>query len=78
MSVKVVVSREAPSWAHAMGRQISGALSSRRLDTFSKTKLPPATPAGQMIFVNDEAGGAVPAFSDGSTWRRVTDRAEVS
>lgn len=31
-----------------------------------------------MIFVSDEAGGAVPAFSDGTNWRRVTDRAIVS
>lgn len=78
MSRRIVVDREAPRWAHAMGRQISSALSARTLDTFSKTRLPPAKPAGQMIFVNDEAGGPVPAFSDGSTWRRVTDRAEVS
>lgn len=31
-----------------------------------------------MIYVSDEAGGAVPAFSDGTDWRRVTDRAVVS
>ncbi len=31
-----------------------------------------------MVFVTDENGGAVPAFSDGSDWRRVTDRAVVS
>lgn len=31
-----------------------------------------------MIFVDDETGGAVPAFSDGTNWRRVTDRAIVS
>jgi hypothetical protein len=30
------------------------------------------------IFVTDEAGGAVPAFSDGTNWRRVTDRAIIS
>lgn len=40
--------------------------------------LPSASPAGQMIFVSDESGGAVPAFSDGTDWRRVTDRAVVS
>ncbi len=32
----------------------------------------------QWIFVSDEAGGAVPAFSDGTNWRRVTDRAIIS
>jgi hypothetical protein len=31
-----------------------------------------------MIFVTDEAGGAVPAFSDGTNWRRSTDRAVCS
>jgi hypothetical protein len=30
------------------------------------------------IYVSDEAGGAVLAFSDGTNWRRVTDRAVVS
>ena len=31
-----------------------------------------------LIYVSDETGGAVPAFSDGTNWRRVTDRAIVS
>ncbi len=31
-----------------------------------------------MIYVSDETGGAVPAFSDGANWRRVTDRSIVS
>lgn len=34
--------------------------------------------AGQMIFVSNEAGGATLAFSDGTNWRRVADRAVVS
>ena len=34
--------------------------------------------AGQMIYVSDESGGAVLAFSDGTNWRRVTDRAVIS
>lgn len=34
--------------------------------------------AGQIIYVSDEAGGAVLAFSDGTNWRRVTDRAVIS
>ena len=33
---------------------------------------------GAMIYVSDEVGGGVPAFSDGVDWRRVTDRAVVS
>ena len=34
--------------------------------------------AGGMIYVSDESGGAVPAFSDGTDWRRATDRAVIS
>lgn len=37
-----------------------------------------AASAGGLIIVSDEAGGYVPAFSDGTNWRRVTDRAIVS
>ena len=33
---------------------------------------------GHMIMVTDETGGYVPAFCDGTNWRRVTDRAVVS
>ncbi len=33
---------------------------------------------GSSIYVSDEAGGAVLAFSDGVDWRRVTDRAVIS
>jgi len=33
---------------------------------------------GAMIYVTNEVGGAVPAFSDGTNWRRVTDRAVIS
>ena len=37
-----------------------------------------ASPAGQFVYCSNESGGAVPAFSDGTNWRRVTDRAIVS
>ena len=33
---------------------------------------------GALIYVSDETGGAVPAFSDGVSWRRVSDRVVVS
>lgn len=33
---------------------------------------------GAIIYVSNESGGAVLAFSDGTNWRRVTDRAIVS
>ncbi len=35
-------------------------------------------PFSSLIFIRDETGGAVIAFSDGTNWRRVTDRAIVS
>ena len=38
----------------------------------------PATNTGGMVFVSDETGGSIPAFSDGTNWRRVTDRAVVT
>ena len=37
-----------------------------------------ANPAAQFVYCSDETGGAVPAFSDGTNWRRVTDRQIVS
>lgn len=46
--------------------------------SFAKASLPVATTAGRLIYVTDETGGAVPAFSDGTNWRRVTDRAVVA
>lgn len=50
-----------------------------RLPSHVKAALPSAaTYARGLIYVPDDVGGAVPAFSDGAAWRRVTDRAVVS
>lgn len=51
-----------------------------RVKSYAKASLPSAAAsgAGAMIYVSDEAGGAVIAFSDATNWRRVTDRAVVS
>lgn len=48
------------------------------LPEFTVATIPAAAPAAQMIYVSDETGGAVPAFSDGTDWRRVTDREIIS
>ena len=48
------------------------------LPPYTVMTLPNASPSGQMIYVTDDSGGSVPAFSDGTDWRRVTDRAVVS
>lgn len=51
-----------------------------RVKSHAKASLPTASGegAGAILYVPDEAGGAVLAFSDGTSWRRVTDRAVVS
>jgi hypothetical protein len=51
-----------------------------QLCSYSVATLPSAAAAGAgaQVFVTDETGGAVPAFSDGTDWRRVTDRTVVS
>jgi Protein of unknown function (DUF2793) len=49
-----------------------------RPKSYTVAGVPTAAAAGQMIYVSDESGGAVLAFSDGTNWRRVTDRAVIS
>ncbi len=43
--------------------------------SYSKDELPPVTSESTpgLIFVSDATGGAVPAFNDGTNWRRVND-----
>lgn len=48
------------------------------LPSFTVASLPSVNPAGQMLFVTDETGGSIPAFSDGVNWRRLSDRVIVS
>lgn len=47
------------------------------LESYSKAALPDPVPAGSMIYVTDDVGGAIQAVSDGTDWRR-PDRAIVS
>lgn len=51
-----------------------------KLPSYTVAGVPSASTAGAgaMIYVSNESGGAVPAFSDGTNWRRVTDRVVVS
>lgn len=51
-----------------------------KLPSFTVSGLPAASTAGAgaLAFVTDETGGAVLAFSEGTNWRRVTDRAVVA
>jgi hypothetical protein len=48
-----------------------------KLKSYTLSTLPPATTPGQLAYVSDETGGPILAFSDGTDWRRVTDRAVV-
>lgn len=51
-----------------------------KMKSYTVSTLPSAATvgAGAIIHVSDEAGGSVVAFSDGTAWRRLTDRAIVS
>jgi hypothetical protein len=56
---------------------VSGAV---RVGSYTVATVPGAgaVGAGAIIYVSDETDGAVLAFSDGTSWRRVTDRAVIS
>jgi len=50
-----------------------------QLPSYAVADVPTASEwAQRLIYVSDETGGAIPAFSDGTNWRRVTDRAIIS
>ena len=54
------------------------ALASYTVGTAPNPAPTPTTNTGALIYITDDIGGAVPAFSDATNWRRVTDRAVVS
>lgn len=72
------VSANGSTWHE--GLVVSALTGTPRVPSLAKTALPSAATAGAgaLVHVADEAGGAVLAFSDGTSWRRVTDRAVVS
>jgi hypothetical protein len=50
-----------------------------QLESYTVATLPSAADnARVMVYVSNETGGATMAFSDGTNWRRVQDRAIVS
>ena len=61
----------------ALAKLIYNDNGSIQLRSYVKTSMPSASPAGQLIYVTNDVGGPVPAFSDGSNWRRTTDRAVI-
>lgn len=75
------VSADGSSWSEALVVEPDGRLAlgaSLGLQNCTVASLPTASPAGQMAYVSNESGGPTPAFSDGTNWRRVADRAIVS
>lgn len=65
----------------AGGASVTGSISATtrvNYPSFTVATLPAVGSAGGNIYVSDESGGAQPAFSDGTNWRRYTDRAVVS
>jgi len=69
------------TWLGRIFERISGPF---KIPGYSVSNLPDATVSGDtstfssLIYIYDETGGPVVAFSDGTNWRRVTDRAIVS
>jgi hypothetical protein len=66
-------------------RQISEYLQTMHLESavplpkYTVATLPPASEfEGAVVYASDETGGAVPVFSDGTNWRRSTDRVIAS
>jgi hypothetical protein len=81
----VTVPADAPQWARQLADDVTRELRARArgfpvmLAQFPKADLPdPARWGYSWIYVTDDVGGAVPAFSDGIAWRRVTDRNVIS
>ena len=77
----VAILRDVVGWVRAVFKQPIP------IPSFTVTNLPSAAEyfssasadgKSALIFVSNESGGAVPAFTDGVVWRRVTDRAIVS
>jgi hypothetical protein len=82
----ITIPIDAPSWAHRFVQDVNRELAAlqagkrpARLLPCVKASLPKAADwPYSWIFVTDEVGGATPAFSDGTNWRRAADRAVVS
>lgn len=62
-----------------IGAAGGGGGGSNVLPSYTKTNIPSAVTAGAgaQAFMTDDPLGAVPVFSDGAFWRRVTDRAKA-
>lgn len=77
----VKVSADGQAWTEALATESSGLVAFGgpiRLAHFTRATLPSAAAGtGALAFVADATGGATPAFSDGSVWRRLGDRSPI-
>ena len=62
-------------WVLAITSKINGP---PELPEYTVATLPAATGVKRLVWVSDAGGGACPAFSNGTTWRRFTDGTVVS
>lgn len=77
----MMIPADAPLWAHELARTVGlrAGAAPLSLSRHVRGDLPSAARhLGALIFVSDATGGAVPAFSDGTNWRRCDDRSIVS
>lgn len=70
----------APPWLDQVLQSIERALAGvETMPSYTVAEVPDAAARPrQWIYVSNEAGGATPAFSDGTNWRRTSDRAVIS
>lgn len=62
----------------ALNAVSQGSLVATQSYTVATLPSPVTAGAGRVLYVSDAAGGAIPAFSDGTNWRRVDTRAIVT
>lgn len=73
----VTVPQDAPAWARRLADDVTAQFDRMAargfpvmLPSYSKADLPNAASyPGGWIYVTDAAGGAIPAYSNGSSWR---------
>jgi len=68
-----------PDWERAFQQAFDAISGPLPLRSFTLSTLPDASKYTQhVVHVSDASGGAVPAYSDGTDWRRFSDDTVVS
>jgi hypothetical protein len=81
----VTVPKDAPAWAQQLADDVTREMRVRArgfpvvLAKFPKADLPLASRwTGSWIYVTDDVGGAVPAYSNGTNWLRADTSVVIS